>query len=1278
MDAQRWQRLNDLFHGSINRRAEERRAWLEQACAGDQTLVAEIERLVRAHDRASQFLRAGDSPQAVPPPSAQWPDPGEHEFTGTERFAVRRKLGVGGMGVVYEVHDRTRDEIVALKSLRRSQPAEIYRLKREFRSLIDVAHPNLVSLYELFVEDDECFFTMELVDGVTFVDAISRPLGCGETLEAGRVRALIRQLLEGVAELHRRGKLHRDLKPSNVLVTREDRVVILDFGLVAEKAAMSIGVQDHHAGTPAYLSPERAMGAPASEASDWYGVGVTLYEAVTGHLPVAGAFSTPDTRMPLPGLPEDLDAICLGLIHRDPAHRLGGNEALRRLQSRAAAVTPSPTPAPAPMTAAFVGRDRPLTVLRTSLEATRSGRAATVYVCGPSGIGKSALVRHFLEPLASEPTVVLWGRCYENESIPYKGLDGVVDSLSHYLASLPAPIVAALLPRHMPALARLFPVLGRVLPPARAAETQPNMDLVVLRRIAFAALRELLVRMAAAAPLVVVIDDLHWADADSALLLEELLRPPDAPAMLVVACLRTEVTASKPFLRALVENAQQGMALSLGPLSDAEARALVDSLMAAGSRVHPDDVGRIVRDAEGNPFLLEQIARYVSHRDGASADTRMERYMTVGGMLDGWLRGLPAGSAAFLQALAICGRPMPPAIVRDACGLSGDERPLVTMLRAVNLVRTTGTRERIEVYHDRIREALTAQLDGESARRVHRHLARTIIATGIDDPEALCEHYRAGGQPHQASLQAAQAARKATNALAFDRAALFYRQALELAPGGDERAAWTEGLATALANAGRPAEAGAFFLRAAAEGDGAQRLELQRRGAEQFLIGGHIDRGVEVIQNVLAAVGMRFPRGGLASFASLLLRSAQVRWRGLEFVERPECDIAPEVLRRVDTCWSVATGMAFVDNVRSLDFQLRHLLLALDAGEPYRVARAFAAQALLHATRGGPATDTVANFARLATDMSERIGHPHAIAFTTLTTGLAALLNGHWREALILCRQAQALLREKCVGVTWELNIAQSFHIAALLYLGEFREAADRLVSALDIARDCGNIYLEAELRTRMNTLVLLVADEPEQADQQTQEVMRRWWSGGFTRQHYSHMLGCAMTALYRGDSEAAWRTVVDQQTAMRQTFMFRNQVIRIETAYVRGRCAIALAGAESRRARGFRLLARREARKLEREAMPWSNGFALLLRAALAFQTGDASEADRQLAAAADAFDRAEMKLYWAAAARRRGILLGNAGHQLLRDAETWMAEQGVRNPRCMTRMVAPGFVDA
>jgi serine/threonine protein kinase/tetratricopeptide (TPR) repeat protein len=1299
MDPRRWQRLNDLFHDAVGRVPGERQAWIVNACAGDEELAGELERLVRAHEQAGSLIDTASAKTTRRFETTPSGSPIGPQFSGSERFVLRRVLGLGGMGVVYEAYDRARGEVVALKTLLRAEPAEIYRLKREFRSLADVAHQNLVALYELFVEGELGFFTMELVNGRNFVEAIRRTGAADATddserplpksVDADRLRLLLSQLVSGLEHLHRHRKLHRDIKPSNVLVTPEDRVVILDFGLIAEMMAPVTGQDERIVGTPAYMSPEQSTGASASEASDWYAVGATLYEALTGRLPFAGSVSDilrckleldpPSPSDVAPGVGEDLDAVCMGLLCRDPSRRLSGRDAIARIGGHRVETLGSLGSSLATETT-FVGRDRHLKVLRDSFDETRGGRTKSVYVCGQSGIGKSALVRTFLDRLrVSDGVVILSGRCYESESVPYKALDGIVDSLGHYLASQPPALIDRLIPPDVSALTRLFPVLDRMAGVVSSA-VSPEADPVQVRRRGFAALRELLSRMAAIRPVIIFIDDLHWADVDSAVLLDELLRPPASPPVLLLACLRTEEIAAKPFLSALLEERTNAISLPLSPLSDDEARTLVASVLPTNESVGAADTTRIVREAEGSPFFIEQLAQYIhAHRGHAPTEEP-----TLAEMLDVRLHDLAPGAREFLETLSICGRPMDSVLVRDACGLTGDERPLVRMLRSAHLIRSSGSGDRIEMYHDRIRQALTSRVDVHAARRVHLRLAHALVTRGIDDPEALFEHYRAAGEQQRASVQAAQAADKAAQALAFDRAAEFYRHALAQASDEEPHVAWRERLATALANAGRPTDSAQAYLEAAAYANVSNRRELQRRGADQFLIGGHIDRGIGVMRTVLEAEGLSFPKSARGAFASLLVRRGQLRWRGSRFVERPANAIPLEALSRIDTCWSVTTGIAMVDIVRALDFQTRHLLLALDAGDPYRIARGLAAEAAFYATRGGSARQQSAAHERLASEISERVGHPHAIAFTKFMSGLSAISFGEWKKASKILDQALTLFRNTCVGVTWELSNAHTFLVGSFLYQGEFREAEARLGDAIETARQRGNLYHEAELRTRVYTLLLLVADKPDEAERQTHEVMRRWGSSGFSRQHYSHLLGCTITALYRGDGDHAWRLIVENDRALKRNLLTSIQLVRIETAFLRGRCALAaltadratpLADVERQR---FVSIAQREARRISLERMPWSDGFSRLLDAAVAYQNGGVELAEQRLAEAADAFDRVDMKLYWAGARRRLGLLQGERGRDLVQSAEAWMASQSIRNPLAMTRMVAPGFPDA
>jgi hypothetical protein len=172
-------------------------------------------------------------------------------------------------------------------------------------------------------------------------------------------------------------------------------------------------------------------------------------------------------------------------------------------------------------------------------------------------------------------------------------------------------------------------------------------------------------------------------------------------------------------------------------------------------------------------------------------------------------------------------------------------------------------------------------------------------------------------------------------------------------------------------------------------------------------------------------------------------------------------------------------------------------------------------------------------------------------------------------------------------------------------------------------------------------------------------------------------MLARVQTALYRGDGEAAWRLFAEQQSMLQRSLITRVQVFRVEALYLRARSALAIA-ARNKSSPRFLAVARAGARRIARERRPWSDPIALLLRGGIAYVEGSTPLALRCLHDAAERFDRAGMKLYAAVARRRIGTLQDDApGHELRRQAEEWMAAQHIKNPVCMTRMLAPGFPD-
>ena len=564
----------------------------------------------------------------------------------------------------------------------------------------------------------------------------------------------------------------------------------------------------------------------------------------------------------------------------------------------------------------------------------------------------------------------------------------------------------------------------------------------------------------------------------------------------------------------------------VGALSKSESYALLHELLGSNASALEPFADAILGEARGNPFLLEQLARYA-----ATSDQTATTGITLAMMLDERLRHLPNGARQFVDALAVAGRPINPEVVYHAAELSGDELPLVSSLRAAQFLRTGGAGHTLELYHDRIRETLATQLDSKKVTQIHRRLAQAIEARGIDDPEALFEHYLGAGERVRAATHAAVAARKAASALAFDRAAAFYRRALELAPArGAELVDLKRGLADALVNAGRPAEAAQAYLEVAELTPARQSLDFKRRAAQQLLMGGHIKEGLELIQSVLAAVGLSYPAGPRTALLSLLLKRLQIRLRGLKFTERDESQIPESDLVRLDTCFACAAGLGSVDLIRGADFQSRHLLLALRAGEPLRISRALSFESAWTAARGS-GRERAAQIVQQAEDIAHRVNNAHAIGLAIWARGVEAYLSGRWQEAAELCDKAVEVLRDRCTGVTWELSVANRYRLSALTHMGQLAEVARRVPALLSAALEQGNLFGAMDLRTRLN-VIWLAADDAIRARAEVIEALKSWPQEGFHLQHYVSLHALTQIELYTGDYDVAWKHVEGQWPA--------------------------------------------------------------------------------------------------------------------------------------------------
>jgi len=244
--------------------------------------------------------------------------------------------------------------------------------------------------------------------------------------------------------------------------------------------------------------------------------------------------------------------------------------------------------------------------------------------------------------------------------------------------------------------------------------------------------------------------------------------------------------------------------------------------------------------------------------------------------------GLALAARRLLDVVAVSGVPIEVGVAYRAADLERGGESALAILRAAHLVRTRSTlgRHEIETYHDRIGVAVGAGLSADSLKEFHHRLASALLATGGADPERLARHYFGAGDAQSAAEYAAAAAARASEALAFERAASLYRFALNLPVGtSPERAKLELLLGDALANAGRGAEAAQVYLFAAETAGPGLRIELHRRAAQQLYTSGHIVEAERALEGVLRKLGMQLPKTSRAALLSLLVRRVQVRLR---------------------------------------------------------------------------------------------------------------------------------------------------------------------------------------------------------------------------------------------------------------------------------------------------------------------------------------------------------------------------------------------------------------
>lgn len=880
-------------------------------------------------------------------------------------YVIEHELGRGGMGVVFCARHVRHGERVALKTLPAVDGPQLDRFKREFRTLADVSHPNLIGLHRLEMDGGQWFFTMDLVDGEDFLSYV-RPNG---VLDENRLREALAQLTHGVQVLHERGILHRDLKPSNVLVSAEGQVQLLDFGVVLDLKHQGSAGEFDIAGTPAYMAPELFSGQVPGEASDWYAVGVMLFQALTGSLPFSGTLTelihdkkTLDPPSLSSDVPTELSSLCRRLLSRNPGARPQAADILQIVQpsddSRPALLTP--------LVEHFCGREEERRAFENEINiyCNQTG-PAVVFVSGQSGEGKTLLVERCVEPMRKDPGwIVLSGRCYDRESVPFKAVDGLVDALGERLRSLPDEHVQTLLVPEVAVLAELFPVLNRVatidrLPRVRLDLLEPER----VRELASQALRELFRRLSQQAKLVCVVDDLQWGDGDSAELLLGVLSSADAPHLLLVGTYRSDEADGSPFLqvwnrqRESDETPLSQLEIRLECLSENDCIDLVVAIVGRDDDLVQRRAREMAQETGGNPFLLCELASCFD------PDAPAERPTQIDGIVERKLLQLPPAARVLLEIVSVSGQAL---TIEEAAHTAGQAAvPMSTMMRmrVARLVRMVGDEGNLKVdtYHDRIRETVLREMPSSERKTWHVKLAEEILAAGkrqegdLDGASAkdsatrsrvfdLAYHFYEGEDPRAFGCQL-DAGDAAMRAFATADAIEYFSRAKRLLPSdaaSDVKHRVHERLGTAYSKAGEFAKARELFeialplattdIEAALAHDGLG-LALQRSG--------DIDSALKSYDRALRKLGFRRPKWMplVLLEASWLMAQCSFPWLIRTFrspADRQRARMAAEVLHHF------ATVYLLTDVIHYIESSARLTKIALRSGDPVQIVTGFA------------------------------------------------------------------------------------------------------------------------------------------------------------------------------------------------------------------------------------------------------------------------------------------------------------------------------------------------
>ena len=722
-----------------------------------------------------------------------------------ERYEIESELGRGGMGVVYLAHDELLDRRVAIKVVNDPSLGKNGRdrLLREARFAAQLNHPNIVAIHDAIETDGTPHIVMEYVEGRSTHDRPPRDLD--------QILDIATQLCDALTHAHQQGIVHRDLKPENVLLTEDGTVKLTDFGL-ATSLASRISSGGVHFGTVYYAAPEIVQRQPIDARTDLYALGVMLYEWCTGQLPFIASdplaiitqhlFSPPlPPRAKAPDLPDALDQLILRLMSKSPDDRPTSAQDVREILEspgllRDEAVEGPEIPALERIgRGRMAGRENELQQARSLWGRAMAGKGQTLLLSGEAGIGKTRLVRELIAQAELSGAQVLQGLNDAQVAQPLGAfrqtlrgpLEGGVDSWK----ALPAYVVADLLTL-APEYHRHFPDLA--IPPAHdTAHEQQHL---------FESLAVYLSMLCDQAPVLLVMEDLQWADSGTLYLLRYLVgQMRERPIMFLLTYRALEAPDASALQEVLLDFQRQQLAheITLMRLKREQTQAMLEAFLSED--LSPDLVDEIYEVTEGNPFFIEEFCKglvakgrliYKDDRWQVSGKKALEVPMNVRVAIQGRIRTMTPETQRVLEAAAVRGPLFEYELLRSVEPLG--EARLGEALRSAEQAQIitelpTENGRQFGFTHTLIPMSILEGMPITRRQSLHAQIAPMLEASSPDDYETLASQYQAAGIPDKAIEYLLRAGERAYGLYACREAIQYYSRALELQVDREEEGA---------------------------------------------------------------------------------------------------------------------------------------------------------------------------------------------------------------------------------------------------------------------------------------------------------------------------------------------------------------------------------------------------------------------------------------------------------------------------------------------------------